>query len=139
MSDNSKWSVTTDVSRDDDDPSRVESVSFTFEILGVKIAIRFEDASDASARDWEELVSPQGHKITFCDENGFVGLDSDGKDVKFSTTKMGAGGDGGITITVPLSACREAILFVRDDVKEIQDTVVDNAADVSASIPSVIG
>lgn len=121
-----KWSITTDVYRSDEDPKRVESVRFTFETLGVKLVIRFEDASDASAQDWEKLVSPQGHKITFCDENGFVGLDSDGKNVRFSVAKMGAGGDGSISITVLLAACRKAILLVRDDVKDIQDTVVNS-------------
>jgi len=116
------WNITAKVAADEDDKTSVGSITFTFERDDFVAVVEFSDADSSVAGDWNALLTPGGHTYEFCNSNGNVSVHSNGSAVTFEVSKYGYGGDGAITITAPLAACRGAIESVRRAVAEIQST-----------------
>ena len=66
----------------------------------------FFDPKAGDISDFEAVSNGLG-KITFCDSNGVVVINANGKTVSFEISKQG---DGVIRLNLPFETCRQALL-----------------------------
>ena len=115
------WKFTPIVTVDED----TYVVTFTIERDGLVVVINFFDPDSAAPEDWNALLEPGWHSLDFCTSNGNVSVSSSKGMITFEVSKHGAGGDGAITVTAPVAACRDAIEVVEKRVAEIRSARVE--------------
>jgi hypothetical protein len=94
----------------DEDDEDNHYIKFLFKIKNdFETTVLLNEPYMYNKEDWTNLYN--GNKVTmdFCDSNGCVNLVSDGTFIFFYVCKMGAGGDGSITMKVTLDNCKESI------------------------------
>ncbi len=101
---------------DEDEEDYSIDIEFTFSIVeyNFKTIIAICEANLCPRHDWISLYNGEKRILEFCNSNGNVFIKSyKNKEhismLKFEVAKYGAGGDGCITINVPLENCKEAI------------------------------
>ena len=96
------------------------SFIFTIRAGDLMVEVSFEDVSGSAPESWERLAAGSA-ALDFCPSNGTVGLGVKDDTAHFEVAKYGAGGDGCITVSVPLAAARPALLAAADHRRSYPD------------------
>ena len=112
--------VTTTFDRDDPQNDEGElygtTVTFKFFVNETQFGDMFlSEPHMFTSHDYLEMINAAllSKPLDFCNSNGGVSITrTPTSTLSFEVSKFGAGGDGGITIKVPLERCRQAILDV---------------------------